>query len=242
MNSNIFFIDIETIPDQTTGAVIEIASTMEVKPPSSYNKPDFIRDLGLGEDGKYTTLPELKDRWVREIGETKRNDLAKDEWLKTSFNGDHGEICSISVIHGGVTFTHTAPSEQEVLTKFNDAMCRFIDLDRAMVEVTFCAHNKAFDLPFLFKRMVINSIKPCFIFNPYSRNHICTMELWNGYGGRISLDKLCKILGIAGKGDVDGSVVWPMFQAGEFEKIAEYNASDVEKLVQVYNRMKFINV
>ena len=107
--------------------------------------------------------------------------------------------------------------------------------------VTFVAHNKKFDLPFLFKRFVINGIEPKFNFDAYAKKHICTMELWEGFGGRISLDNLANQLGLGGKYEgMDGSQVWPEFKAGNIDKIAEYCADDVRLLREIYNKINFI--
>ena len=67
------------------------------------------------------------------------------------------------------------------------------------------------------------------------------MELWEGFGGRISLDNLAKQLCLGGKYEgMDGSQVWPEFKAGNIDKISEYCAEDVRLLREIYNKINFI--
>ena len=53
---------------------------------------------------------------------------------------------------------------------------------------------------------------------------------------RVSMDKLCRALGIPGKGDFDGSMVastWPT----DPEKVIAYCKEDVERTRQIFNRL-----
>lgn len=229
------FIDLETIPDQTPNAVELIAKDLEVRPPSTYNKPDYIRDLNLGDQGKYKTVDELKQMWVEQLGESKRVEQASEKWLKTSFDGSKGQLCCVGIAIGDSPVTTLTGSEKEILESLNFCL-------KDLNQIAFVAHNKAFDLPFLFKRFVINGIAPAFNFSAYSKSHICTMELWEGFNGRISLDNLASTLGIKGKLEgMDGSQVWPEYQAGKIKKIAEYCADDVRITREIYNKINFIN-
>jgi len=63
-----------------------------------------------------------------------------------------------------------------------------------------------------------------------------TMFLWAGARGTIGLDELCTILGLDGKGDVDGSMVYDMWLAGEHDAIGRYCNDDVEKVRAVNKR------
>jgi predicted PolB exonuclease-like 3'-5' exonuclease len=47
------------------------------------------------------------------------------------------------------------------------------------------------------------------------------------------------LLGIPGKGDMDGSKVWPMFQAGQHKEIASYCMDDVRRTREMHKRMTF---
>ena len=70
------------------------------------------------------------------------------------------------------------------------------------------------------------------------------MTAWAGARGTVSLDKLCKVFGIATKGseiedEIDGSKVWEFVQAGRIDDVAKYCAGDVERVRQIHKRLTF---
>lgn len=231
------FIDIETIPDQSEGAVDRIAEEIEVKVPTDLTKPKLMDSLGV--DDKYKTVDELKEMWLDKFGKEQKLEQAKEKWLKTSFDGSRGQnICiGAEVAQTGEKFCQCTGDEVELLESFWDWV-----LDRShSPEVEFIAHNKKFDLPFIFHRSVINDVRPTVRFDPYSRSHTCTMELWAGFNGKIGLDRLASALCLEGKEEgMSGADVWPEYQKGNLNGIAKYCAQDVEVLKAVYNRIKFI--
>jgi predicted PolB exonuclease-like 3'-5' exonuclease len=111
--------------------------------------------------------------------------------------------------------------------------------------VTLVGHNAiGFDIPFLWKRAMILGVKPPREFprspKPWGESVIDTMLLWDSQqraGG--SMDRICRLLGIPGKGDMDGSMVWPMYQAGRLTEIAHYCKGDVERTRSMHRRMTF---
>lgn len=230
-------IDIETIPDQRPGALEAIAETLTVKAPD-LTKPKLIEALDLGADSKYKTVPELKEMWLEEFGEKAKTEQAKDKWLKTSFDGSAGEICCISISTNDQIYTYSLPCEGQLLIEFW-AQVAFLTKGR---EPIFIAHNAKFDLPFLYHRSVIKGVKPVRGFKPHGRHgqgHYCTMEAWAGFNGKIGLDRLAKALGITGKEGMSGADVWPAYEAGEHQKIADYCADDVRITHEVYKRLTF---
>jgi len=234
------FIDIETIPDQTPGAVDLIKSELTVKAPD-LTKPKLIDALDLGSDGKFKTVPELKELWIEKFGDEAKEQQAKEKWLKTSFDGAKGQICCICASTGGKIASFTG-GEKTILTSLNQWLIEKYSFDQYQPDVTFIAHNKAFDLPFMHKRFIINKIKPEFKFKPHARHPVnfCTMEEWSGFNGKVSLDNLCGYLGVKGKLEgMDGSKVWPEYQQGNIDKITEYCIDDVRCLIDVYNRLTF---
>lgn len=239
----IVFIDLETIPDQTPGALEEIKKDLTVKAPDLL-KPKLIEVLSLGDDGKFKTVPELKEMWVEAFGDQAKHAQAKEKWLKTSFDGSSGEICCIGVSSGldGI-ITTLVGTEKKILTNLNKWILRESEFDKVEPHPTFVAHKKNFDLPFLHKRLVINNIKPAFKFHPHARHragNFCTMEEWAGFNGKVSLNNLCKYLGIKGKMEgMDGSQVWPEYEAGNIGKISKYCSEDVRCLIEVYKRLTF---
>ena len=63
------------------------------------------------------------------------------------------------------------------------------------------------------------------------------MEIWSpfDFNKYISQDEVCKFLGVEGKpDDIDGSMIYDLWQQKEFDKIADYNIDDVEKVRKLY--------
>ena len=107
-----------------------------------------------------------------------------------------------------------------------------------------------FDLRFIYKRSIVNRIKPCakhlnLSFARYRNFPIFdTMKEWEKWSNSyIALDALAKILQLPSSkdGGIDGSQVFDFFMVGKYEKIYEYCKRDVELVRQVYNRMLFKN-
>jgi DNA polymerase elongation subunit (family B) len=103
-----------------------------------------------------------------------------------------------------------------------------------------------FDLPFLYKRSVIQRVRPTveLSFARYRSQPIFdTMHQWNKWSPRkyVSLDRLAKILGMeSSKGEgIDGSRVYDKFCAGCHGEIADYCMRDVELVRDIYYRMSF---
>lgn len=242
--ANYIPLDIETIPDQTEGAVEEIAKDLIVKAPD-INKGPLIEALGQSPDGqlKFKNKDELKEMWLEEFADSARLEQAKEKWLKSSFDGGKGQICAISAKWGGECFDITDEgTEHGLLSEFWDWMDS--KLKGGIPHPV--AHFAQFDLPFLYHRSVIHGVPPVRGFKPYGRHdqdHYCTMLGWSGrtQGRGIKLNDLAKILELEGKTEgMDGSKVWPEYQLGNIDKISQYCAQDVEVLDNVYKRMNFL--
>jgi predicted PolB exonuclease-like 3'-5' exonuclease len=66
------------------------------------------------------------------------------------------------------------------------------------------------------------------------------MLAWQGFGGRISQDNLCKELGLPLKPDgIDGSKVWGEIQAGNVDKVLKYNQYDVSTVEAIHKKLNF---
>jgi len=223
------FIDIETIPQQPEDeARAEIAKTIQA--PAQMSKAETIAAWHAGE-GSYAGVKDA---------------LIEETYRKTSFDGGKGEIISIAFAVGDdpVLCVHRGiyADESVMLRAAADAMLDIL-CGRSPF---FIGHNiGGFDLKFLFQRYVINRINPQLDFKHWGRHgsqYYDTMQAWAGYGNRVSQDNLCKALGIVGKpDDIDGSQVWDFYKAGKIERIAEYNADDVEKVRQIHKRLTFAN-
>lgn len=231
-------IDLETIPTQDPERKAELIESVEVKCPHT-TKAATAEDLGLSEsECKFIYAADLKQRWIDEVGSKQKHKLGIEAWKKTALDPDEGEIVSIALSADGgevATFCRNSGiSESEILT----VAWNWIGLEYDRASPSFVAHKKSFDLPYLYKRSVINGTWPTVRFDPYSRDHICTMELWNGFNGKIGLDRLAKLLGFEGKTG-EGCQVFDWWENGEYDKISKYNKEDVELLIDVYNRLTF---
>jgi uncharacterized protein YprB with RNaseH-like and TPR domain len=137
--------------------------------------------------------------------------------------------------------------ERELLTSFRDTINKF---DQA--KIRFCGHNiKEFDLPYICRRMVVNSLKlpealNCSGKKPWEIPHIDTMEMWS-FGDRknfTSLHLLATILGIeSSKHSMDGSQVHDVYYVEKnLEKISDYCREDVKVVAQLFFRLKDLSV
>lgn len=177
----------------------------------------------------------------------KEHDAACEaEWLKTSFDGGLGHVCVI-----GYAFGDRAPqsiiARHDVLGDESAALREFFGVLAACgagTRLTWVGHNLvAFDLPFLWKRAMVLGVKPPFHLprdpKPWADNVFDTMVQWAGARDRISMDRLCRILGIPGKGDMDGSKVWEYVRAGRIAEVAAYCCDDIERTRAMHRRMIF---
>lgn len=213
--------DLETIPDQRPCAIDEFRAA--VTAPAQYKKADSIT------------------AWLAENREAE----AEAAWLKTSFDGGAGQIVCIGfAIDDEPAYCYTVDdltpdAERKVIQDF------FCSVTDCGPHTMFVGHNViGFDLPFLWKRCMVLGIKPPTYFprapKPWSEFVADTMLLWDPTqraGG--SMSKVCRALGIEGKGDMDGSMVWPMVRDGRISEVAAYCRGDVERTRAMYLRMTF---
>jgi hypothetical protein len=100
-----------------------------------------------------------------------------------------------------------------------------------------------FDLPFIFQRCLANDIavKPFIDLSEFNvRGVYDTMRgWWLGSRNRVALDDVAWALGIESSktGEVEGSKVFDLYQAGKLAEIREYNLNDVRVTRKVYERM-----
>lgn len=112
-------------------------------------------------------------------------------------------------------------------------------------------HNIGFDRDFVRQRSIVLGVPALPIFTaevkPWENDKVFdTMTGWTGdVRKRISQDKLCKALGIDGKGTdleggeyIDGSQVWDFIQAGRIKDVATYCGGDVVRARRLYKRLK----
>lgn len=216
--------DIETLPCADEALLAAVIAT--VAPPRTLKKPESIA------------------AWWAEEGEA-----AKAEAIaKTALDGALGRICCICWAIGDQPATGEISHNEAELIRLFFAACE----DAAKVERyykpvgthTMVGHNiVGFDLRFLWQRAVIHGIKrpKCIPWNakPWDPSIQDTMLLWNpGHEKRISLDKLCNVLGVpTSKGDLDGSKIAQAWADGRLNDIADYCRADVEATRACYRKM-----
>ena len=181
-----------------------------------------------------------------------------EEFRRLALDGDFGRVLTVGVIveqdgqviHRGLLGRERRTmmfhlDEARTLRGFWKLMKGF-SLSRDLV----VGHNVFdFDLPFLYKRSVIQRVPPTveLSFARYrSRPVFDTMHQWNKWSPRkfVSLDRLAKVLGLeSSKGwGGDGRLVYDRFCEGFHKEIADYCMRDVELVRQIYYRMIFSEV
>ena len=216
------FIDLETIQSQQVRIINRLLANVKIQPPANYKKQETI------------------DKWIED--NTQR--IMDEAISKTVFNGSYGEIVTVGYAVDDMP-VHSLQrnadlDEHEILQRFFDHLNMFCHEKNRIIDFTWVAHNADFDLPYLKKRCIINEVDTYGITIPtgrYDKRIYCTMQQWAGFGNRISMDDLAFILGIAGKQGMTGADVYPAWQAGEYEKIAEYCRHDVTVLREIYGRI-----
>lgn len=224
-------LDIETIPAQPQDEVMaEIAAT--IQHPASMKKQETIDAWHAGE-GQYAGVKEA---------------LIEEQYRKTALDGSLGQICSIAWsagIDGEIESLFATPgvrTEADLLSDFFDAL-------RAKLNGRspwFIGHYiGGFDLPFLYQRAVINKVDPGMKLGQHGRHDrdfFDTMVEWAGWKGSISLDRLCKALGLKVEKPegIDGAHVWDFYQEGKYDEIRIYNCKDVDEVRMAYKRLRFI--
>lgn len=249
-------IDIETIPDQTPGALDKFLAEAfdNFKAPSTLTKEQAAAELGLTDKDtiKFTSKDSMIAQWVEHFRQQKAPEAAEQAWRSTALNGSKGELAVIGyAINGEPAYTFQradlhASSEIDLLGEFFSCMAKEISRHNShKTAVRLVGHNiEAFDMRFLFQRAVIRQVRPTLNLNMsrYSDNLFDTMTTWAGHQGRISLAGLCEALGIPSpKDDIDGSKVWDYIQAGRIDEVAAYCAKDVQATREAFWRMTFQN-
>lgn len=158
----------------------------------------------------------------------------------TAISGDFGQIFCIGYAIDNQNVEIIKGKEADILKTWWQVA------DRADL---FIGHNiMDFDLRFIFKRSIINKIKPTarhlnLSFARYRNFPIYdTMREWEKWSQSfISLDTLAKALGLESSkdGGIDGSRVYNYYLKKKYEAIYEYCKRDVELTRKIYKRMVF---
>lgn len=224
-------LDLETIPTQAEGALEAIRQT--VRPPGSYSKPESVQ------------------KWMDENASAE----AEKQWRRTALDGGQGEVISVAfAVDDDAPLVYArhhegTKSEADLLREVYAVLTMEIQASNATPDsVTWCGHNVAgFDLPFLYKRSAVLGVRPSVNLRhdcpPWHPNVADVMFMWAGRTGTISLDALCRALGVPSpKAEgMDGSKVYDRWKAGDTDAITRYNVLDVEAARECFKRMTFVD-
>src|SRR3989344_9018900 len=171
-------------------------------------------------------------------------DAKKDDdaiYRDTAISGDFGRIFCIG---------YDQENEKVEIIKGEESSILKVWWQVADSADLFIGHNiMDFDLRFIFKRSIINKIRPAakhlnLSFARYRNFPIFdTMREWEKWSQSfISLDTLAKVLGLPTSKDViDGSQVYDYYVKNKLEEIYQYCKKDVILTREIYKRMVFEN-
>lgn len=236
-----FVLDLESVPAQNPELIAAMRADMKaeldealeaIRAPSNYRDEAKISEY---VNTKHAELVAAHDAKVQ------------DAYLKTSFDGGMGQICAIGWAvddeEPGVYYVEdlTPAAERKLLEDF---FCVLTDARKPGDPMCFVGHNIiGFDIRFIWQRAIVLGVKPPYNFprdpKPRGDSTFDTMTAWAGPKDRVSMDKLCRIFGIPGKGEISGADVWPMVQAGRIEDIAAYCIGDIRRTRELHRRMTF---
>lgn len=210
---NTIYVDIETIPDMS---VPEADLRAGISAPSNYKDPAKIRE------------------YIDEKAAGARAAMALDPaagvilCIGIAIDDD-----PVQVFSNGLG---TRSGEGTMLAAVANAIA-----SRCAEVPRWVAHNADFDLAYL-SLAALRHTSPIGRWLPKVTSQVVD-TMWRtrpgmrpGADKRISLDALCKVLGIPGKDGLTGADVFPAWQAGRIEEIELYCAADVERCRRILAR------
>lgn len=266
-------LDIETVPAQNQDFIDEIKfmASKATASPGQKTKEEMGNDLPEIDPKaiKGMSAAGVKELWIAKMSPLAVAEEFEKLYRQTSFSAaEGGEIVSIAAMpYGfnaeGVKYANTATvkyrhkggvSEIDIIKPFVDYIDKMDEWAKSQKKsLRFVGANiYGFDIKFICQRCMILGIDlPKFgmYASAYDKNkYFDVLDAWNlgdRQAKRVSVDKLCKILGIpTPKGDeigpIHGGMVWDIWDNGGeagAERIAKYNARDVVNLEPVFNRV-----
>lgn len=225
------YLDIETIPSQAYDA--KDRARESIKPPGNYKKPESIA------------------QWWETEGER----AVQDAYLKQALDAAEGEIVALAyALNDAPAAAFVRPQGEAEAAFLRRVMANLVALTDEAQErhynadfpepIFLIAHNAMFDIGFVRRRCIVHGIQPPSwwpgLFARDGRDYGDTMTAWAGPRDRISLDRLCRTLGIPSpKAEGDGSHVFELWQAERYDDIARYCMGDVEAVRRAWARMNF---
>ncbi len=152
-------------------------------------------------------------------------------WAAQSFDPFKGEIFCIGMaVDNKEPFCMVGTDEAEMMVQLETELVKY-------PFATIVGHNL---LDFDAFWLVMKGLKyrlPAVVMALNNKNHLHdTMKMMDGPAWKkmVSLDKMAKLLGFEGKGEIDGSMVWGLVKEGQGDKVCKYCCSDVEILRKCY--------
>jgi len=215
-------LDVETVPSQHPDAREQARA--ELRPPAALKKPESIQNW-----------------W-----DTEAEAALESAYRKQALDPSQGELCAVgcALLEGDAQVTVRELHEPEgaflvrALRSIEELLARrFEGIDRALlpwadVSTYPIGHNLPFDLGFIRARCWANAVPvPRWVPGPWARaprDYMDTMQQFAGPGGRISLDRLCRCLGVPSpKQAADGSQVFDLWRNGAHADLSAYCAGDI---------------
>mgnify|MGYP000896903072 CR=1 FL=1 len=211
-------LDLETVVIESAEARDEIAAG--ITHPANMSKPETIA------------------AWE----ETRKPALVDEAYSRGALSPVTGKIVCIGLVSDTHEQVFCADDEREVLRLAYEFISTMGE------PVTLVGHAiQSFDLPYLRCRSIVHGLRPplavakAWRAKPWSGEVGDTMTMWNpDRDKRISLDKLCRVLGIPSpKVDgIDGSAVYGLYKAGKWTEIGEYCLRDCRAALEAYKRIQ----
>lgn len=211
------YLDVETIGTKDPAILQEIAAS--ITPPGNIKKAETIAEW------EANTKPQL----------------VTEAFSKTALNGALGQIICIG----------WAWNDDETRAAVDGAEANLLEATFEQIQEAkpknhyrpvIVGHNVAnFDIRYLWQRAIVLGVRlPAWLPRdpkPWAENVHDTMTMWGGTRDYISLDSLCRALKLPGKGNITGSDVQRLWDAGEREAIASYCQQDVERVRNIHRKM-----
>lgn len=222
--TKLLFFDLETVGEYPTLSELE------------RNKPNLHKVFVKYQDWFIKKFPEDKDKTIDEIYETRAAlvpEFAKIVVASFAFLSPDGKVQKQ---------TFAIDDEKELLRSTIKLLNKVHKLNFYL-----CGHNiKGFDIPMLYKRMMINGFQPAIILptadtKPWDIKALDTKEFWNGTNpftiAQLELISTVMDCDSSKGGPVTGGIVHKSYwEFGILDKIAEYCEQDVQALVDLINK------
>ena len=217
-----------------------------------------VETLPPPEELRVSVNPALVSKLERRFGEAPRDNGAgctEEQFRRLSLYAEYGRVLCVGMIveqDGRVVCRGVLGRERESLRFHLDEartlkgfwnQLRGFDEKQDLV----IGHNAYdFDLPFLYKRSVIQRVRPSvrLSFARYrSRPIFDTMKEWELWAWRpgIKLEELAEVLqlGMTKTEGMAGGCIYDRFREGCHQEIADYCLRDVELAREIYYRLTF---